>query len=344
MSYKVIDLFAGVGGLSYGFSGDPSFEVVAANELLEPMARAYRLNHPGTLVYNSDVRDFSYGLVKSDLGLSDGDVDVLVGGPPCQAYSTAGMRRDGDPRAVLFREYFRLLKEIRPKVFLFENVKGLLSMQGGGLFRTILSLFESAGYRVSVKVLNAADFGAPQIRERVVVVGTLASRDFVYPEPTHGAPSVDGKPKGSLKPWVTFGEATGDLPSMESGRAETAYACGPQNDYQRLMRKNASDVLSEHITRQCNDRMIALMKVLPEGGTPKDVPEEFRPRSGFANSYSRLWWNRPSTTVTRNFGCPSSARCIHPRDPRPLSTREGARLQGFPDDYVFCGTESQKHL
>ena len=90
--------------------------------------------------------------------------------------------------------------------------------------------------------------------------------------------------------------------------------------------------------------MIAIMKALPDGGSPKDIPEELRPKSGFANTYCRLWWNRPSTTITRNLGCPSSSRCIHPKDARPLTTREGARLQGFPDNYIFCGSRAEKHL
>lgn len=343
MPYRVVDLFAGVGGLSYGFAHDTDFQIVAANEILKPMADAYSANHPSVKVYNKDIKEFGICDLQTDLGLNSGDVDVLVGGPPCQAYSTVGKRLIDDPRGKLFQEYFRLLTEIRPRVFVFENVKGLLSIQGGGLIRQIVELFESVGYSVHMKLLNAADYGAPQIRERVILVGTLGEASFVYPKPTHANHATVGVTKDRL-PYVTVGEALGDLPSIESGGAGYKYACEPQNDYQRLMREGAPEKIKEHECSRNSDKLIAIMKALPDGGSPKDIAEELRPSSGFANTYCRLWWNKPSTTITRNLGCPSSSRCIHPRDPRPLTTREAARLQGFPDNYVFCGTRSDKHL
>lgn len=344
MTYKVIDLFAGVGGLSYGFAQDDEFEILAANEILEPMAQAYSSNHPTVKMYNKDIKDFSARDLTKDLCIKKGDIDVIVGGPPCQAYSTVGKRMADDPRGKLFQEYHRILKELRPKIFVFENVKGLLSMQGGNLIKTIVSLFESIGYHMQMRLLNAADYGTPQIRERVILVGTLDSKPFEYPKPTHYNPELGTPTDSSLKPYVTLGEALGDLPHIKTGERASKYACNPQNDYQRLMRANAPEELKEHEVPKNNARMVALMEALPDGGTPKDIPEELRPKSGFANCYCRLWWNKPSTTITRNLGCPSSSRCIHPRDPRPLSTREGARLQGFPDDYVFYGSRGDKHL
>ncbi len=344
MSYKVVDLFAGVGGLSYGFAHDSDFQIIAANEILEPMAKAYSANHPDVKMYNKDIKDFSIFDLENDLNISKGDIDVVIGGPPCQAYSTVGKRLIDDPRGKLFQEYFRILCEVKPRIFIFENVKGLLSMQGGNLIKQIKALFESVGYTVQMKLLNAADYGAPQIRERVILVGTLDNTPFVYPTRTHYDPSVEDLSHKGLKPYVTLGEALGDLPSIKSGEYSTTYSSNPQNDYQRLMRENSSDTIAEHETSKNNDRLVALMTALPDGGSPKDIPEELRPKSGFANTYCRLWWNRPSTTITRNLGCPSSSRCIHPKDPRPLTTREGARLQGFPDNYVFYGSRADKHL
>lgn len=343
MSYKVIDLFAGVGGLSYGFAHDKDFQIVAANEILKPMASAYCANHPTVKMYNKDIKDFSIDDLTTDLGLKQGDIDIIVGGPPCQAYSTVGKRLIDDPRGKLFQDYFRILQEFRPKLFVFENVKGLLSIQGGNLIRQIRALFESVGYTVQLKLLNAADYGAPQIRERVIIIGTLDSRPFDYPKPTHYDPNTVTNTRG-LKPYVTIGEAIGDLPSIRSGECGEEYASEPQNDYQRLMRVGAPTKIAEHECSKNNPQMVALMEALPDGGTPKDLPENLRPKSGFANTYCRLWWNKPSTTITRNLGCPSSSRCIHPRDPRPLTTREGARLQGFPDNYVFVGSRGDKHL
>lgn len=342
--FKVIDLFAGVGGLSYGFEHDNEFKVVAANEILKPMATAYSLNNPEVKMYNRDIKDLSFSDLESDLGLKKGDIDVIVGGPPCQAYSTVGKRLIDDPRGKLFQEYFRILKEIMPKIFVFENVKGMLSMMHGELIETVVSLFESIGYNVQYKVLNAADYGAPQIRERVIIVGTLGKGRFVYPEPTHTGDRGEGLFSANLKPWVTLGEALGDLPSMKAGEEKNQYACAPQNEYQALMRKNASDTIAEHNTSKNGAHIVRIMEALPDGGAPEDLPEDIRPTSGFKNTYCRLWWDKPSTTITRNLGTPSSSRCIHPRDPRPLSTREGARLQGFPDDYIFYGTKGEKNL
>lgn len=344
MSYKVIDLFSGVGGLSYGFAHDDDFQILAANEILEPMAKAYSLNHPSVKVYNKDIKDFTLGDLISDLGVKKGDIDIIVGGPPCQAYSTVGKRLIDDPRGKLFQEYYRILKEIQPKIFVFENVKGLLSMQGGELIKNIISLFESIGYHMQMRLLNAADYGAPQIRERVILVGTLDKRPFIYPKPTHYNPEVGMPSDTSLKPYVTLGEALGDLPSIKTGQNATEYASAPQNEYQAKMRENAPLKILEHEVPKNNERLVALMEALPDGGSPKDISEDLRPKSGFANCYCRLWWDRPSTTITRNLGCPSSSRCIHPRDPRPLSTREGARLQGFPDSYIFYGKRGDKHL
>lgn len=340
---KVIDLFCGVGGLSYGFSRDPHFEIRAANEILHAMAAAYSMNHPSVKVYMEDIKHFNSQKIKRDLNISE--VDVIVGGPPCQAYSTVGKRLINDPRGKLFQEYYRILKEFDPKLFLFENVRGLLSMQDGILLETIISLFTSLGYRVECKVLNAADFGAPQIRERAIIIGSKLKTKFKYPAPTHYDPE---KPRDLLNkdllPHLTIEEAISDLPFIKSGEESFFYALTPQNDFQRLMRRNAPQKLMDHNAPKNNSKLIQIMELLPDGGTPEDLPENLRPSSGFKNTYCRLWWKRPSTTITRNLSTPSSSRCIHPIAPRPLTTREGARIQCFPDDYYFFGSRSDRNL
>ena len=342
---KIIDLFAGVGGLSYGFAHDENFEIVAANEILPKMAKAYKLNHPSVKVYCKDIKKFGIEDLKKDFRIEKGEIDLIVGGPPCQAYSTVGKRLIDDPRGKLFQEYYRVLKEINPTVFLFENVKGLLSMQGGELLSTIISLFKSLGYKVAYKVLNAADYGAPQIRERVIIIGTKLNTKFNYPKPTHYIPK-EGQTllTNDLKPYLTLSEAMSVLPFIKSGEESFEYSSEPKNDFQKLMRKNAPKKLMDHNAPKNNEKLVKLMEYLPDGGTPKDLPKELRPKSGFANTYCRLWWNRPSTTITRNLSTPSSSRCIHPKAPRPLTTREGARIQCFPDDYIFYGSRSDKNL
>ena len=342
---KIIDLFSGVGGLSYGFAHDNNFEIVAANEILPNMAKAFSLNHPTTKVYIEDIKDFSAEKVERDLNIKASEVDIIVGGPPCQAYSTVGKRLIDDPRGKLFQEYYRVLKEFNPKLFLFENVKGILSMQDGELLKTIVSLFESLGYKVQYKLLNAADYGAPQIRERVIIIGSKLKTDFKYPEPTHYDP--DQRPdlfNSKLKPYLTLEDAISDLPFIKSNDESFEYSSIPKNDFQKTMRENAPVKLMDHNSPKNNENLIKIMELLPDGGTPEDLPEELRPTSGFKNTYSRLWWKRPATTITRNLSTPSSSRCIHPIAPRPLTTREGARIQCFPDNYQFFGSRGDRNL
>lgn len=340
---KVVDLFAGVGGLSYGFSKNKNFEIVAANEILAPMAEAYRQNHPEVRMYEGDIKDFGRRSIRRDLGILVGEVDLVVGGPPCQAYSTVGKRLLDDPRGQLFQEYFRVLKELKPRAFIFENVKGLISMSGGDLLPTIVEKFESLGYEVKWDLLNAADYGVPQTRERVIIAGSIEG-DFVFPKQTHGDPETPDFNGRSLLPWLTLGDAIGDLPFIGSGEESFEYSTLPQNDFQKIMRIGAPSKIRDHNAPIHNRELLKMIHALPEGGSPLDIPKSLRPKSGFPNTYSRLWWGRPSTTVTRNLGTPSSSRCIHPYADRGLTTREGARIQCFPDSYVFHGTRTDKNL
>src|SRR3990172_1219853 len=244
---KVIDLFSGVGGLSYGFAHNDNFEIVAANEILPNMAEAYSLNHPTVKVYVEDIKNFNAKKVEKDLDIRSSEIDVIVGGPPCQAYSTVGKRLIDDPRGKLFQEYYRVLKEFNPKLFLFENVRGILSMQGGELLETIISLFESLGYKVQCKLLNAADFGAPQIRERVIIIGSKLKNDFRYPKVTHYNPEETlDLFKKDLKPYLTLEEAINDLPFIKSGEESFEYASEPQNEFQVIRRANPPEKLIYH--------------------------------------------------------------------------------------------------
>jgi DNA (cytosine-5)-methyltransferase 1 len=341
--YKILDLFAGVGGLSYGFAHDKDFEILASNEILADMAKAYSLNHPSVKMYHCDIKDFGLKNLASDLGIKKGDIDLIIGGPPCQAFSTVGKRVIDDPRGKLFQEYYRVLEELNPKVFLFENVKGLLSMQKGELLKTILALFESLGYKVKYQVLNSADYGVPQIRKRVIIIGTKLDKAFEYPKVTHSKKEKNIFNK-DLKPYLTLSEAISDLPFIKSNEESFIYSCEANNNFQNLMRMNAPKQLMDHNAPKNNDRLVRLMQCLPDGGSPLDVAEELRPKSGFKNTYCRLWWERPTPTITRNLSTPSSSRCIHPKAPRPLTTREGARIQCFPDNYIFYGSRSSRNL
>ena len=329
--YNVIDLFAGVGGLSYGFSHISNFDIILANEIEPDIAKAYSLNHSNVNMLNCDIASLTESKLKECL--KDKQIDLVVGGPPCQSYSTLG-KRQMDDRANLFMQYKRILKILNPKAFVFENVVGLLSMDGGKLFLKIQKEFESIGYILKYKVLNAVDYGVPQLRERVILVGMKNTNNFEYPKPTHG----DG-----LKPYVTLKDAIGDLPKIKSGESSDKYLNENSNDFIDFVRKD-NDILTEHSAPKNGQHLIRIMETLKDGESKDDLPDDIRPKSGYGNTYAKLWWEKPSTTITRNFACPSSSRCIHPRDSRAMSIREGARLQSFPDDYIFYGSDGMKRL
>ncbi|MDD6039412.1 MAG: DNA cytosine methyltransferase [bacterium] len=330
--YSIVDLFAGVGGLSYGFSQLDEFTIVMANEIEKDISKAYSLNHPGVNMINCDINDLTEDVIKQAIG--DQIIDIVVGGPPCQSYSTLG-KRQMDDRANLFMQYKRILSIIKPRAFVFENVTGILSMDGGKLFKNVQREFAELGYELKYQVLNALDYGVPQVRERVILVGFLGENKFEYPVPTHG----DGK-----SPYVTLREAIGDLPVIGSGESNNSYMTDPTNDFLKFVRKDGFTVATEHSAPKNGAHLIKIMQTLKDGQSKDDLPEDIRPKSGYGNTYAKLWWDRPSTTITRNFACPSSSRCIHPRDSRAMSIREGARLQSFPDDYQFYGADGMKRL
>lgn len=330
--YKIVDLFAGVGGLSYGFSKLKDFEIIMANEIEQNIAKAYSLNHPNVNMINCDISELTKDMIKETI--KDNIIDVVVGGPPCQSYSTLG-KRQMDDRANLFKQYKRVLNIIKPKAFVFENVTGILSMDKGNLFKNIQKEFEELGYKLKHKILNAVDYGVPQQRERVILVGFLNNNNFEYPSPTHGE---------GLTPYLTLKDALGDLPVIDSGQTNNEYATQANNDFLKFVRINGTTVLDEHSSPKNGEHLIKIMQTLKDGQSKDDLPEEIRPKSGYGNTYAKLWWNRPSTTITRNFACPSSSRCIHPRDSRAMSIREGARLQSFPDNYKFYGSDAMKRL
>lgn len=329
--YNVVDLFAGVGGLSYGFSTLPDFNIVAANEIEKDISIAYTLNHPDVKMMNCDIGELTEEKFKEVLG--DIEIDLVVGGPPCQSYSTLG-KRQMDDRANLFMQYKRILTILKPKAFVFENVVGILSMDKGNLFKNIEKEFSELGYVLKHKVLNAVDYGVPQQRERVILVGMLDENNYEYPEPTHGE---------GLIPYVRLCDAIGDLPVLKSGEESTEYAKPIDNYFLKFVRDDSTELI-EHKAPKNGEHLIRIMEALKDGQSKDDLPEDIRPKSGYGNTYAKLWWERPSTTITRNFACPSSSRCVHPRDSRAMSIREGARLQSFPDNYKFYGSDGMKRL
>ena len=325
--YNVVDLFCGAGGFSLGLKDTNRFSSILANDNDKDMCKAYSLNFSNTKVLSKCISDINF----VDLKRKDA-IDVIIGGPPCQAYSLSGKRLKDDPRATLFLEYYRAIDIIRPHVFVYENVKGLFSYQKGIVYNQLQELFQQIGYELSINFVNAVNYGVPQSRERIFIVGYRKGLIYSFPRISQ-----------SLKP-LTIKDAISDLPIIKSNECSINYFSKPKTNYQKLMRKNAPENLMDHKSSKHNQKFIDMMSYLPEGGLKEDLPYKLRPKSGYANSYGRLWWNKPSTTITRNFGTPSSARCIHPKTDRALTTREGARLQSFPDHFKFYGSRAKRNL
>ena len=338
--FRALDLFAGAGGLGLGLAR-VGFHVVAANEYEQVFCESYALNHPETRVICGDILS---SVIREDIYHTAKGVDLVAGGPPCQGFSTVGSKNESDPRNRLFNAFLEVVAQLRPKAVLFENVSGFRRMYDSRAFNALCDGLAKLNYFVpenNCRLLNAVHFGVPQIRLRTFVVAFRDACDFSFPKPTHATePDMFAGQKA-----LTLQDALSDLPVVAMGETASSYAGPPQNEYQRLMRIGVpAAALMEQDGPNHGLKLMKIMQHVPTGGTVADVPEELRPRSYFANTYSRLWWDKPSTTITRNLGTPSSSRCIHPLADRGLTTREGARLQGFPDAYRFAGNRSEKNL
>lgn len=334
-----IELFAGAGGLSIGLER-AGFHIILANEIEIDFARSFQINHPDTKVLNCDIHTIDFLAELDAMDLSVGDIALVSGGPPCQGFSTVGSKRERDPRNSLFYEYLRAISEIQPDYTLFENVSGFKSLYDGAALGQLLKELESLGYKARFSVLEASDFGLPQKRQRTIVVGWKKRlKPIRFPEPTHSdGPDMFGSPGR-----MALMEAISDLPPIEAGEEKDFYAGSPRNPYQQELRGNQK-VLTEHNAANYGEKMREILRLVPPGGTVNDLPQRLRPQKYFGNTYARLVPDQPSPTITRNFGTPSSSRCIHPFQNRALSTREGARLQGFPDHYQFHGSKVSKNL
>ena len=374
---NVVDLFSGAGGMTLGFkyviknntfTKSDIFNILFANEYDKDAASTFRNNFPEINMVEKDIKNLSE---KEIYGYLNGkSVDLIIGGPPCQSFSTVG-KRVYDDKAKMYQEYLRLLKIIRPKMFLFENVRGILSMRetfyqsdsdGNILYDEFISktgrkskkpkidyygdkildkiekefknIENDFGYKIKYQVLKASDFGVPQNRERVFIVGVRndISKEWMFPKPLN-------------KRIISIKEAIDDLPELKSGQIINKYSKEPDNSYQKLMRKKSKD-LTQHVAANYGEKIRTVIKNVPQGEGKNyfnnlvnegKIDKKYYLTSGYANTYSRLVETEPSTTITNNLTTPSALRCIHYRDDRALSPREGARLQSFPDWFNFSG-------
>ena len=332
--FTCIDLFSGAGGLSCGL-GKEGIESKVAIEIQKDFAKTFKLNHKECHVINNDIASINFKKLAKEQ--RTGTFDLVCGGPPCQGFSTVGKKNEKDDRNSLFWQFLRAVKEIHPKIVLFENVSGFKKLYKGIAFNTLISELHKLGYQTKSEILNAADYGSPQHRKRTIVIGFKEGILFNFPIPTHSEEGCLYTHKYNI-----LSDAISDLPHLVSNETKHFYL-ESNTVYQKEIRGD-QQVLTEHNCSNYGERMKLIISMIPKNGSIKDLPLELRPKSYFGNTYARLNNDLPSPTITRNFGTPSSSRCIHPFQNRALSTREGARLQGFPDTYVFYAIKTSKNL
>lgn len=328
-----VDLFSGAGGLGLGLER-AGIKSVMANEIDEDSAKTHSLNFPGCRMLNKSIANVDFLSEVGSLGLAD-RVDLVAGGPPCQGFSTVGKKNASDPRNSLFLQFLRAVEEIGPRFVLFENVAGFKRLYKGEMYDRTVDGLDALGFDHVSGVLNAKDYGTPQSRARTIILAWRRGETALsMPIPTHGTPE---------RPFVTLMGAISDLPPLKAGECRSDYLTPPQNEYQ-ASRRASEALLTEHRCSKYGEHMQRVISHVGEGGSIMDVPLELRPNGYFKNTYARLLPDQPCTTITRNFGTPSSSRCIHPHQDRALSTREGARVQGFSDHYKFHGGKGSKNL
>jgi DNA (cytosine-5)-methyltransferase 1 len=313
-----IDLFSGAGGLTLGLE-DAGWSCLGAVDAWEDAVETYRRNIHGHSAYVLDIRDVDCTWLSRQL---EDRPDWVVGGPPCQGWSTIGKRLWDDERNELFTEFMRVVRLLEPSNFLIENVLGLRDM---GAAPDVRTLFEGIGYRVSFHVIRAADYGVPQLRRRVIFVGSREGRQFEKPPA-----EVDDKT------FTTVWDAIGDLPEVGPGETATKYDRPPFTSYQLTLRAGSSEITG-HTVSAHPPHLVKALSFIPDGGNRTAIPSRYQPSSGFHNSYSRLNSQEPAVAVTSNLGKPSGTRCVHPFQNRGLTAREGARLQSFSDAFHFSG-------
>lgn len=325
---RVLDLFSGAGGLSEGFrQASDRYAVVRAVEMDTPAAASYAANHSPEVVYNGAIQNW----VRDE---EIPDVDVVIGGPPCQGFSTLGKRDANDVRNALWEYYVLVVRQARPLFFVMENVPAFEKSPQYALFSRS---FRSGGlleqYDFRTVVLNAADYGTPQVRRRVVVIGWDTTR---VSDP--GLPAITNPNRGA---WRTVGDAIGHLPpnpiATQPATERTYFFAG-----RTLKGAYRSDEL--HLIRRYESISLARFADIPYGGNRNDIHDSRtmecwrQHKTGAGDVMGRMVWEKPSVTIRTEYTKPEKGRYLHPVSDRAISIHEGARLQGFPDDYLFVGS------
>ena len=317
MKPTVIDLFAGVGGLSLGFEME-GFDILLANEFDQSIATAYKENHKSTNVVVGDITSLDLSKV---FGEYVNKIDVVIGGPPCQGFSQKGKRKTiNDERNFLFKHYVEVVKFVKPKYFVMENVPNLLTAEKGFFLNEIKGLFKDYGYSIRYGILNAADYGVPQNRRRAIIIGKYLANPPELPLP--------------CKQKVTIWDAISDLAYLESGEGEfeQEYRNSPKSDYEKKMRKE-SKILYNHMATKHSALALERLSLIPPNAGKEVLPKKHITKSVYSGTWSRMKQNDVAVTITTRFDTPSSGKFTHPFLNRAITVREAASLQSFPDNF-----------
>ena len=340
----VVDLFCGAGGLSHGFM-QAGYDVLFGSDIDSTFGQTFMASHPNAKFTAKPIQALTVEEILKAARLEPGQLDVLVGGPPCQGYSVYNHGRgEQDPRAGLFREYLRIVRGLQPKWLVMENVTGLSSISGGSLINSIVTEIKASGYEnVDFQVLKAEEFGVPQERRRIVFIANRLGLPVRFPSKSHD---------GEQAPFVTVWDAIGDLPPIQEQwehESGAGYAAAPQNKFQMQMRLH-SELVQNHYGPRLGKANLERIRHIPQGGSWRDVPFDLLPagmkkakRSDHTKRYGRP---RPT-----DLSCTILTKCdihwgayIHPIQNRAFTVREAARLQSFPDEFVFYGSMTEQFV
>lgn len=342
MDLTAIDLFCGAGGLSAGLEM-AGFQVLAGVDLFEAAGKTFEATHPHATFIGKPIEDVTIQELMDVTGLKPGELTILAGGPPCQAYSVYNHQRGmHDARATLFREYLRIVEGMQPEWIVMENVMGIYSIGGGVAVRAIKDELGALGYTVKEKILKAEEYGVPQERRRVVFIGNRINAPIRHPDPTHGR---------DLLPYTKIRDAIGDLVALENGEdlGDVPYASAPEGDFQRFVRGDRARV-TNHSAPRLGKINVERLKHISPGGSWRDIPVDLLPagmrrakRSDHTKRYGRMTWDGLSCTVLTKCDIHWGAY-IHPAQERAISVREAARLQAFPDWFEFAGSRTEQYV
>ncbi|MBO4771819.1 MAG: DNA cytosine methyltransferase [Bacteroidales bacterium] len=324
--FKILDLFSGAGGFSYGMEKNPHFRSAIATDFNESALDTFKFNMPETEIITGDITDMSVkkSIIEKSKKLG---VNMIVGGPPCQGFSLKGKKLGlEDKRNYLFKEYLNIVEELQPEVFVIENVKALLSTSAGWFKEQILEKIRGLGYYIDYGVLTASDFGVPQSRQRAVFLCCKTLKIEL--------------PKSTCEKTVTVRDAISDLAFLQSGEGavEQDYTTDYKTEYQRLMRLDSTKLFNHKASDHAQIAIEKLKLIPPECGK-EYLPAEMIGKQKFSGTWGRLKWDLPSPTIDTRFDACSNGTNNHPFLNRAITPREAARLQSFDDKFVFKGTK-----